>query len=289
MIIEGLLKSRNRKMFGTVVCNKKALTDEEAGRYRSVYCGLCRALRTRYGQIERMTLNYDMTFLALLLNGLYEENNDSEEIRCPMHPLKKERVIRNRYIDYAADMTILLAYYKCIDDWQDEKKVSGMLYGKLLQKDMERIKREYPRQEKCVRKSLQRLGEIEKSHTSLPDEAVNYSGLMLSEIFVYKEDFWADSLRKLGYELGRFIYLMDAALDYEKDKKDNNYNPLFHMSKKPIEIEDILMQSIGNAAMQFEKLPIEQDINIMRNIIYSGVWLRYNGSVKGKEEKHHGE
>lgn len=276
-------------MFGIIVSNPKALTQEESGRYRSVYCGLCRALRTRYGQIERMALNYDMTFLALLLNGLYEENNDSEEIWCPMHPLKKECVIRNKYIDYAADMTILLAYYKCIDDWQDEKKVSGKLYGKLLQKDMERIKREYPRQEECVRKSLQYLGEIEKSYIGVPDEAVNYSGLMLSEIFVYREDFWADSLRKLGYELGRFVYLVDAALDYEKDKKNNNYNPLFYMSKKPIEIRDILMQSIGDAAMQFEKLPIEQDVNIMRNILYSGVWLQYNGSVKGKEEKYHGE
>ncbi len=276
-------------MFGTIICNKKDLTEEEICRYQSVYCGLCKAIGNRFGQMERMTLNYDMTFLALLLNGLYEENNDSEEIWCSVHPLKKRNIYQNKYIDYAADMTILLAYYKCIDDWQDEKKKSGKLYSKLLQKDLERIKREYPRQSECVRKSLQKLDEIEKSYTALPDEAVNYSGLMLSEIFVFREDFWADSLRKFGYELGKFIYLMDASLDFEKDQKSKNYNPLLFMDKKPIEIEDILMQVIGNATVQFEKLPIEQDIGIMRNILYSGVWLQYNGIVKGKGEKHHGK
>lgn len=276
-------------MFGTVVCNKKDLTEEETCRYQSAYCGLCKALEKRFGQFGRMSLNYDMTFLALFLNGLYEENNDSKEIRCPVHPLKKKKILQNKYIDYAADMSILLAYYKCKDDWEDEKKRTGKIYGRLLRQGFERIEKEYPRQSECVGKSLLKLGEIEKSSVSLPDEAVNYSGMMLSEIFVYEEDFWSGALRKFGYDLGRFIYLMDAALDYNKDQKSGNYNPLFGMKKKPEEVEDILLQMIGNATAQFEKLPIEQDVNIMRNILYGGVWQQYNAIVRGKEEKHHGK
>ena len=275
-------------MFGTIICNKKELTEDEVSRYQSTYCGLCRAIRDRFGQRERMTLNYDMTFLALLLNGLYEENNDSKEIWCPVHPTKKQRIFENKYIDYAADMTILLAYYKCKDDWEDEKKKTGKLYGHMLEQAFQRIEKEYPRQSECVKKSLQELGEIEKSPLSLPDVAVNYGGMMLSEIFVYQEDFWSESLRRFGYELGRFIYLMDAALDYDKDKKTGNYNPLFSMDRRPEEIEDILAQTIGSVTIQFEKLPIEQDLNIMRNILYGGVWQKYNAQVKRKEG-HHGK
>lgn len=272
-------------MFGTIICNKEELTEEELKRYQSAYCGLCRALKSRYGQIERMTLNYDMTFLALLLNGLYEEKEISKPIRCPVHPFKQKEIMENKYIDYAADMTILLAYFKCKDDWEDEHKTSKKMYGKILQKDYERIIKEYPRQSRCVEESLIELSKIEKSATSIPDEAVNCSGKMLSEVFVYEEDFWADSLRKFGYELGRFIYLMDGALDYDKDKKKHNYNPLFLMNKKPEDMEPLLTQVIGNAAFQFEKLPIIQDANIMRNILYGGVWQQYYAKVKGKEKE----
>ena len=272
-------------MFGTIVCNKKELTKEEQAKYQGVYCGLCRALKNRYGQVERITLNYDMTFLALFLNGLYEEIDNESMIHCPVHPFKEQIVFQNKYIDYAADMTILLAYYKCKDDWEDEKKRRSKLYKNFLEKDMQRIEKEYPRQVSCVRESLEELSRLEKNGTSLPDEVVNCSGRMLSEIFVYKEDFWSDSLRKFGYELGRFIYLMDAALDYEKDKKTGNYNPLFVMRLKPEEIEPILVQAIGNAADEFESLPIIEDAGIIRNILYGGVWLNYYTKVKGREKK----
>ena len=238
-------------MFGSIICNKNDLTEEELKRYQSAYCGLCRSLKLRYGQVERFSLNYDMTFLALLLDALYECEEKIQEVRCPVHPMKKKPVIGTKYIDYAADMTILLAYFKCKDDWEDEHKKSSRMYGKLIRKDYENIIKKYPRQSKSVEDSLKRLSIIEKSADSIPDEAINCSGMMLSEIFVYEEDFWSDALRRFGYELGRFIYLMDATLDYEEDKKKLNYNPLFEMEKKPEEMEPILSQVIGNAAFQF--------------------------------------
>lgn len=273
-------------MFGTIICNKKELTKEEQERYQGTYCGLCRTLRDRYGQIQRWTLNYDMTFLALLLNGLYEESDENAWIRCPVHPLKKQIVYGNKYIEYAADMTILLSYYKCRDDWEDESKYSGKVFSKLLQKDLQRIEQQYPRQATCVRESLERLSILEKSGVAAPDDVVNCSGRMLSEIFVYQEDFWSDTLRRFGYHLGRFIYLMDAVLDYETDQKKQNYNPLFSMECKPKDMEPMLMQTIGDATAEFEKLPIVQDVGIMRNILYGGVWQNYYARIVGKGEHH---
>lgn len=271
-------------MFGSIICNKKELTKEEKERYQSTYCGLCRAIKKRYGQVERITLNYDMTFLAIFLNSLYDESDEMKEIRCPIHPLKKQNVFENKYIDYAADMTILLSYYKCKDDWEDEKKHLKKCYGNNLEKHLQRIRMEYPRQEACVRENLEKLGRLEKSNFDKLDEIVNCSGEMLSEIFVYEEDFWSKSLRQFGYELGRFIYLMDAVLDYEYDKKKNNYNPLLLVKTKK-DLEGALMQAIGNATAIFEKLPIIQDSEIIRNILYGGVWQQYYAKLKRREGK----
>lgn len=271
-------------MFGTIICNKKELTEEEKNRYQSTYCGLCRAIRDKYGQLERVAVNYDMTFLAMLLNGLYESENDEKMIRCLIHPIKPQKVFGNQYIDYAADMTILLSYYKCKDDWEDERKLFCELYGKFLEKYVRGLRLKYPRQEACIRENLEKLEQLEKSYSADLDEVVNVSGKMLSEIFVYEEDFWSSSLRQFGYEMGRFIYLMDAVVDYESDKEKHNYNPLILADKQPEEMEDVLMQAIGNTTDIFEKLPIIQDAGIIRNILYGGVWQQYYAKTKKGEK-----
>ena len=203
-----------------------------------------------------------------------------------MHPLKKHTAISNKYTEYAASMTIALTYYKCLDDWEDEHKYSSRKYGELLKKKYQQVEKKYPRQCKGIRDSIQRLGEIEKLSPSSVDEAVNCNGKMLSELFVYEEDFWSNTLRKFGYELGRFIYLMDASMDYEQDIKKKNYNPLFSMDKKPEEMEEILTFAIGNATKEFEKLPIIQDGHLIRNILYGGVWQKYYARINGKEKAH---
>ena len=59
-------------MFGTLIASASSLSEEEMKRYKACYCGLCRSLKQRYGQFSRLTLNYDMTFLILLLQSLYE-------------------------------------------------------------------------------------------------------------------------------------------------------------------------------------------------------------------------
>lgn len=227
-----------------------------------------------------------MTFVALFLSALYEPEETKTPFRCPIHPFQQKVETENQFTEYAASMTIALSYYKCLDDWEDERKRLSRKYGEILKKNYLEIEKRYPRQCQAIAKSIRELGKIEKSAASKPDEAVNCSGRMLSEIFVYQEDFWSSSLRIFGYELGRFIYLMDAAMDYKKDLKTGNYNPLLKMQKKPEEVEDILTIAIGNAARQFEKLPIIQDAHLIRNILYGGVWQQYYAKMSGKENSH---
>lgn len=272
-------------MFGYVICNRQGLEKEETERYQSLYCGLCRQLGKRFGQMQRMTLNYDLTFVALLLSALYEPEERCDEFVCVVHPFHKKESADNIYLSYAADMTIALTYYKCLDDWQDDKNPGSRLLQKLLESDYRKVEERYPRQCTAIAESVKRLRQLELDPDSIPDDAVNCSGRMLAEIFVYQEDFWAESLRSFGYALGRFVYLMDAAVDYEKDKKSGNYNPLFSMEKKPEEVEDVLRGMIGSATSEFEKLPIVQDAHLIRNILYAGVWQKYHAKGVKKEKK----
>lgn len=275
-------------MFGYIICNRKGLEQEELERYQGVYCGVCKALQKQFGQLERFSLSYDMTFLAIFLSSLYEPEEARTEFRCGAHPFQKRLAIENKYTDYAANITVALAYFKCKDDWEDEKKHLRKKYGEILEKSYQGVRQKYPRQCRKIEESIRELSEIEKSAVSLPDEAINCSGKMLSEIFVYEEDFWSGILRSFGYELGRFIYLMDAAVDYKEDIKKQNYNPLVKMNKRPDEVKDILTMEIGNAARQFEKLPIIQDDHLIRNILYGGVWQKYYASGYGKENTNGG-
>lgn len=270
-------------MFGYVICSKEDLTKEESDRYQSAYCGLCRELRNKYGQAARMCLSYDMTFLALFLSSLYEPEEQQEEMRCVVHPVKKRPILNNTFIEYAADMSILVTYFQCLDDWKDEHKYRRYKYSKELEKFLPDIQKKYPRQYMKMREKVEELSALEKKSCDVSDEIVKCSGELIAELFVYKEDYWSGYLRKFGYELGRFIYLMDAVIDYDKDKKSGNFNPFIKMQMNLAHAEDVLKVMIGNAMEQYDMLPIVQDERIFRNILYGGIWTQYRSKINGKE------
>lgn len=271
-------------MFGTIVLAKDSMTKEQLERYQSVYCGLCKVLRERYGQLHRFTLNFDMTFVILLLSSLYEPVEQERKNGCIFRVSKTKTAVETQFTQYAADMTILLAYYKCMDDWEDEKKHSRRMIAQHLEKDVKQIEQNYERQCHALKTSLHNLHQIEKDPSAKADRAIHFSGEMLAEIFVYQEDFWAETLRNFGYDLGRFIYLMDAALDYDLDVKKGLYNPFVCMNVPKEEMEELLKIELGRAMICFEKMPLVQDEEILKNILYRGVWCKWKKSMKKVEE-----
>ena len=126
---------------------------------------------------------------------------------------------------------------------------------------------------------------MEKSRDSAPDAAAKCFGQLMAELFVMQEDYWANALRAFGYSLGRYIYMLDATCDYDKDVKKGSYNPVILMGKKPEDMRPTLELLLGDASTAFEKLPLIQDEEILRNILYSGVWLGYNEYLHKKEQK----
>lgn len=267
-------------MFGYININQKIMIEENKKAYQAYYCGLCRRLKSNCGAKGQMLLNYDMTFLVVLLTGLYELSNESSEITCALHPTKRRTVWVNEVTDYAADMNLILAYHNLIDDWKDDKAYTKKAFAKMLDKDYTRIMQKYPRQVKAIEAYMRRTEEVEKNRETNLDAVAGLTGEMLGEVFCWKEDEWAEELRTLGFYMGKFIYIMDAYEDYAADMQKGAYNPLVYMNRENAQDLDTLVRLLltsmmAECAKSFERLPILLHADILRNILYSGVWSKY--------------
>ena len=271
-------------MFGYVTASLKELDKEAEKRYRAVYCGICRRIRLQSGNVARLGLSYDMAFLALLLMSLYEPENTAGEKACAMHPIRKRPWIDNRFVQYAADMNVALSYYNFLDDWEDDRKYGARILAAQFGKHLPEIENRYPRQCGAIADCIRQLSELEKAGCSNPDEPASCFGNLMGELLTYEEDLWAPTLRQMGFYLGRFIYLLDAALDYDKDEKKGKYNPYLAMGtgKDWKKWEEYLVLTMARCTESFEKLPLVQDKPLLDNILYSGVWV--NRRRKGQKE-----
>ncbi len=274
-------------MFGYIAIHKPELKVREYEVYQAAYCGLCRSLKRRHGRLGQMTLSFDMTFLALLLTGLYEPETRNGIQRCAAHPLHRHPYRENPYYDYAADMNVILTYYKCLDDWEDERRLSGLLYARLLKGRMKKLKHQYGAKVSKTGRLLLKLRAYERKKRYNMDQTAGLFGQIMAELFVYQEDEWEQRLRRMGFFFGKFIYLMDAYVDVEEDLKKGRYNPfakLYQTDHFEEDCETILKMMIAEAARAFEVLPILEDVQILRNILYAGVWTRY-GQVRRKRKE----
>lgn len=275
-------------MFGYVTICEPELKVKDLRKYKAYYCGLCRTLKDEYGFMGQMTLTYDMTFAVILLSSLYESIAEVEMHRCKVHPVKKQPMLRNEITSYAAAMNVLLAYYHMEDDWQDDRKVSSLLTKNMIQGKAKKIIEQYPKQSRVIRESLQKLSACEKEESQDIDRAAGCFGELMAEIFVYKEDIWAKTLRKMGFYMGKFIYIMDAYEDLSEDIKKNRYNPLKTLAQRAdyeLQMQQILRMMIAESTARFEQLPCLVDVDILRNILYDGVWNRYNQIQMKKSEE----
>ena len=264
-------------MFGYILPNLESLGEEEKLRYHAVYCGVCRSIRARYGQRCRLTVSYDMTFLAMVLGSLYEPEEHASQKRCPVHPLQPRQVAQSEFTDYAADLSVAMAYHKCLDDWRDDHSAKARAAAVALEMPYRKAKR----------RSIEEAALGESDDSRVPegclaggvvnlDAAANRFGILLGSLFAYKDDFWATDLRRFGARLGKFVYVMDAVMDLRQDQETGSYNP-FSSSDRSIEDfrEDLELLAAATADA-FERLPLERDVHVLRSVLYSGIWQRYN-------------
>ncbi len=279
-------------MFGYVIVNKGDMKFKEFDRYHSYYCGLCRSLKEKYGMLGQISLSYDMTFLVMLLTSLYEPATKEEKAKCIAHPFEKHLTRRNCFSDYGADMNVLFTYYKCLDDWKDDRKVTRLAYSKLMKKSYRRISVDYSEKVKKIDELMRSFSAEEKKGSDDIDKLSGLFGDVMGEMFAVRKDEWEASLRLLGRYLGKYIYLLDAYEDIEDDRKSGRFNPLIKKYEEPDfdeEIKMFLTMMMAECCKEFEKLPLIDDIEILRNILYSGVWYRYEAVRVKREGREQGE
>ena len=220
-------------MFGYIFPEKPELKIKEYELFRAYYCGICKSIANRYGQIPRLTLNYDSTFLAILLSSISEVENDLKMERCIVHPSRKRGVIKNSdIIDYASDINIILAYYKLKDDWRDEKSIKSGAAALFLESAFKKIKRKYAEKCEIISHRLRELEKLEKECCNSMDRAAEPFARLMEEIMYYpetcKDEKQSDILKWMGYNIGRWIYIIDAYNDLEDDIRKKTYNPFIY-------------------------------------------------------------
>ena len=278
-------------MFGYLAAMPGALTQEELARYKSAYCGLCRSLKLRHGEFSRLTLNYDLTFLALLLGSLYEPEERTGEQRCIAHPRQTHGYTVTEMTDYAADMNVMLAYLKCMDNWQDDANIVSLAEAAALKGAYGALAARYPRQHGAMVSSLAALAALERAHNEDADAAAATFGALMAEVLVYREDRWSDTLRRMGSALGRFVYIMDAVMDLDSDTLRNSYNPFrrYYGLDNTQRFRDILRMLMSECVFYFDKLPLVQDAGILKNILCFGLWQQFDAKFDSSKSKQEGK
>ena len=326
-------------MFGYVVVNKPELKFREFDVYRAYYCGLCHSLSKRHGLSGQLTLSYDMTFLVILLSSLYEPEHSVTSKRCIVHPIKRHNIISSEFTDYVADMNVILSYFKCLDDWHDDRSVLKLAYSKLLKKGSIgknlnnvhatsdstddgsvaatqpsavddgsvaatqpnsdsnnqnsyftddsghlHISPDYSYKNKieAISSLLDELGTREKMNETNVDVVAGLFGRIMQILFVPFDDIYAKGLGRMGFYLGKFIYIMDAFDDVEDDVKKGHYNVFSNCYTDPdfeTHVKDMLTMMMAECSDAFEMLPAVDNADILRNILYSGVWNSYERRV----------
>lgn len=275
-------------MFGYVQIRKPELKIKDYETYHAFYCGLCDRLRAKYGIAGRITLTYDMTFLIILLSSIYDIKCRHEKKHCIVHPTRKHNILYNNITDYCADINVILSFYQCLDDKKDDASLRGNAGAVLYKKKAYKAAQQHKRQANAIKLSLESLSGLEKERKYDIIRTADCFGKLLAEIFVYKEDVFKMYLKDMGYYLGRYIYIMDAYDDLQEDIKNNRYNPFINVYKDrhfEENVREMLFNEISMACGAFEQLPCLDYIDILRNILYAGVWNRYDYiRAKAKEE-----
>lgn len=278
-------------MFGYVTVYKPELKIKDYEAYRGIYCTLCKEMGREYGVFSRFLLSYDGAFYVLYKLGIRQENINAEKSRCTFNPCKKCLKITSESDIYkiASAITVILAYFKLIDNINDSKPFKKVMlylllpYFSLLKK---RAVKKIPEVFETVQNGMNRQFEIEKEESIIPDKAADSTAKMLGKLFAYGEcGEIAEKSEKLGYHLGRTVYFLDAFDDYKDDIKNGTFNPFSESYDVESEAKLAIQLSIGEISNILKELTINNFGAIAENIIYDGL----NCQLEKITEKYRGD
>lgn len=282
-------------MFGYVRTDIPNLYIKDSVLYRAMYCGLCKSIGGKCGQCGRLALNYDLTFLSALFHNLTGTDVTIERKRCIMHWfIPREIVKRDEITDRIACLNIILAYHKFGDDIID----SGRGRGKraFFKKAYKRAVKAEPKLDEITARNYKALLNYERSAGDSIDIAADFFGQMLKQLTEeLLGEQYNETVGALGYNLGKWIYLIDALDDFDKDKKKNQYNPFVLsypeiatreelVEKKESELSFIFGVVLQDIASQAKMLDYKFNHDLTDNILYKGLGLKTRQIMKSEKK-----
>lgn len=272
-------------MFGFIRPVKSELRVREADRFQQVYCGLCHAIRARYGRFYTLFLSYDMTFFVLVAGAEREGTPSPCRKRCDAHPLlKRPCAAPDDALALAADVSVLLSYHKFRDSLADEKGAKRLLAWLLCglgKRGYQRARARLPDADREIVAALDDLQAIEREKCPSMDRAADASARMTAAVVPRTGDARERVLRQMFYHIGRWVYLLDAAQDVAEDLEQGNYNPVVlrydlrtpDLTEIKDALERTLERSLADVCMAFDLLDAQRDAELIRNIIFLGMPL----------------
>lgn len=282
-------------MFGYVSVDNPNLYVKDVVLYRASYCGLCKSLGSVCGQRARFLLSYDLTFLSILLHNVTDSDVKINNEHCVIHPIKKRPVVKTDELNKrVARANVILAYYKAVDDVTDEHK--GRLKKSFVKGAYKKAKKAEPVIDKIVFKYYKGLNEYEKTEGDSVDISADFFGNMMKEIVVELSGTDTEELKGLSYSLGKWVYLIDAIDDFDKDKKKGSYNVFVNIYKdykdrqsllneKKEEIEEIFADVLYSVSEYGKNVKYRFNHDLIDNVLQKGLKSRTKLVLEGRKCK----
>lgn len=289
-------------IFGFASPVKSELKFREYDLYQAYYCSVCKSISKRYGNLKTFGLVNEMGMLSLLLDAVSHKSAKRIKVQktCAAHPFKKKtNITGSEYVDYAADLNIIFAYFKLKDSWEDDKNIlsntaASIIFGRAANK----ARKNCPSVYESIKTNINKLSKYEKENCDVLDLVCVPFAELMGDLFALApgiEDTKLVSLRSLGYYMGKWIYLIDALYDIEKDIKKRHYNPLILRFKyKETEtvaqfkerirgdLSFLIYDALGRCVRAWEDLKCDMpdnpeykdSVGFMDNVIYLGLKLK---------------
>mgnify|MGYP001358308130 CR=1 FL=1 len=286
-------------MLGYVICEKPEMKVKEYELYNGYYCGVCKSVGSRYGHVPRAMLSYDSAFLAVLLAGMDDSSDTVKREHCIAHRFQKKTIVKNRYVDYAADIMLMLAYMNMQDDIDDDNSAKAKVGKMVLSKYFSTVQRLHPDLTLEIESLLKELAFLESHKCSSLDQVSDCFGRILETILAGGAYNCGDGqirvLKRFGYHLGKWIYLVDAFDDVAEDIINDSFNPLLYrygyyerahetaaefITRIKPECEQNMLILCAEMSKMLDLLDIKKNNAIIENIVRMGL-LRSTDNVLG--------
>lgn len=288
-------EERTPPVFGYIRPCKPELRMKEFEMYRGVYCSLCRSIGRHYGFAARMTLSYDCTFLAMLSLSMEERCDGFQKGRCGVNPLKKCTYLKENTetLLFPATVSVLLTYFKIRDNLHDRgilNRIAAFFLLPIAYWPMKKARKGHPALYETIADSIAEQAKVETDDKAGVDAAAHPTAHMLEALLGSLSDDSAEKhvLSRLGYFIGRWVYLMDAAADLEDDRKKGNYNPFLQAEfiYTADQLSEILTLTINQAIACFDLIEVHHFHDILQNILVLGLINAQREMLKTKGNQH---